>query len=191
MLVSTKDINHLQRASLFILVKYKILQRPAILMLTCLLSPLNVHTAQLEPYTDEAIKSFTLTDINQETHSLTDYRGKVILVNFWASWCLPCIQEMPGMRRLADSLNDQDFKLLTLNTTDSARRIQEVLKRLKLDMTVLLDHDGDTFETWQGQVLPTSYLLDHNGRIRYRVIGPMEWDDADVLLKVKQLIQSR
>ena len=95
------------------------------------------------------------------------------------------------MQRLAGTLSDEDFVVLTLNTTDSPRRIQETLKRLKLSFTVLQDHDGSTFDRWQGRVLPTSFLLDQSGRVRYRVDGPLEWDDADVIVKVKQLIQSQ
>ena len=94
------------------------------------------------------------------------------------------------MKHLANSLDKQDFEILTLNISDSPKRIKEVLKRLQLDMTVLLDHDSKTFKAWQGSVLPTSYLLDHKGQVRYRIVGPTEWDDADILLKVKQLIRS-
>ena len=93
------------------------------------------------------------------------------------------------MKRLADSLHDKDFVILTLNISDSPMRIAETLKSLRLDMTVLLDRDGKTFSAWHGKVLPTSYLLDQTGNIRYRVVGPTEWDDADVVLKIKELIE--
>lgn len=122
---------------------------------------------------------------------MVDYRGKVVLVNFWASWCLPCLQEMPSMKILSDKLDDKDFALLTLNTSDSSRRIRETLKRLHLELTVLQDNKGETVKAWQVKVLPTSFLLDRNGDVRYKIVGPMEWDDADVILKIKQLIQSQ
>jgi len=159
-------------------------------MFACLLSSAIVFSAELEPYQSESSYNFALPDLNGKTHTLADYKGKVVLINFWASWCTPCILEMPGMQRLANSLSDDNFELLTLNTTDSPRRIQATLKRLKLDLIVLRDQDSTTFRTWNGQVLPTSYLFDYNGQVRYRVVGPMEWDDADVVLKIKQLIQA-
>ena len=160
-------------------------------MLSCLLSPAIVFSADLESYQNENSYNFSLSDLKEKTHALSDYQGKVVLVNFWASWCTPCLLEMPGMKRLENILSDEDFVILTLNTTDPARRIQETLKRLQLDLTVLLDRNGRTFETWQGKVLPTSFLLDRSGKVRYRVNGPMEWDDADVIIKIKQLIQNQ
>jgi len=161
------------------------------LILTCLLAPAAVFSAGLVPYQHRDSYNFSLPDLKEKTHALSDYRGKVVLVNFWASWCTPCLLEMPGMKRLENNLNDEDFVILTLNTTDPARRIQETLKRLQLELTVLLDRDGHTFDTWQGKVLPTSFLLDRSGKVRYRVDGPMEWDDADVIIKIKQLIQNQ
>ena len=98
---------------------------------------------------------------------------------------------MPSMQHLADSLDDQDFAILTINVSNSANRANETLKRLQLEMTVLLDRDGKTFKGWQGRVLPTSYLLDHSSQVRYRVVGPLKWDDAEVALKIKQLIQQQ
>ena len=70
------------------------------------------------------------------------------------------------MQQLADSLDDQDLAILTINISDSANRAKETLKRLQLEMTVLLDRDGKAFKTWQGRVLPTSYLLDRSGQLR-------------------------
>ena len=163
----------------------------SLLFLMVFLSMASANGAELKAYNNEEKLNFSLSDLNGKTHTLSDYSGKVILVNFWASWCLPCLREMPSMKRLADSLHDQDFVILTLNISDSSIRITEVLKSLRLDMTVLLDHDSKIFTAWHGDVLPTSYLLDRTGKIRYRIVGPTEWDGADARLKVKQLIESR
>ena len=84
-------------------------------MLVCLLAPLSVYGAQLEPYTENTATKFTLTDIKDQSHSLSDYKGKVVLVNFWASWCPPCIYEMPELTRLKKQLTDQPFEILALN----------------------------------------------------------------------------
>lgn len=78
-------------------------------MLVYLLVPLTVSSAQLEIYNVVSDSNFSLPDVVNETHSLQDYTGKVVLVNFWASWCLPCIHELPGMQRLADSLDKQEL----------------------------------------------------------------------------------
>ncbi|NOQ88867.1 MAG: redoxin domain-containing protein [Gammaproteobacteria bacterium] len=146
--------------------------------------------AELELYSNKnkAGSNFTLPDLKDKTHALSDYRGKVVLVNFWASWCLPCLYEMPSMQKLANALSEEDFEIVTINISDTPRRIRETLKRLQLALTVLQDPEGKTYKAWQGEVLPTSFLLDRNGKVRYRAVGPIEWDDADVLLKIRQLI---
>lgn len=93
------------------------------------------------------------------------------------------------MKRLEEALTGRDFSLLTLNTSDDPRRIKETLKRLQIDLTVFLDHDSKTLNAWQGRMLPTSYLLDRNGRVRYRAVGDVDWDDEEILLLINRLIQ--
>lgn len=163
--------------------------RPLLLcgLLSSLLSPAAI-SAELEDYRNNIKLEFQLHDLKRNIHTLSDYKDKVVLVNFWASWCLPCIQEMPDLKRLSKSLDANNFELLTINISDPARRIEVVLKRLQLEMTVLLDEDGKTFKAWQGELLPTSYLLDKSGQIRYRVIGPTQWNDDDMLSTIKRLI---
>ena len=163
----------------------------SLFLISCLLLPAVALSTELEPYKTEVSYNFSLSDLKGKPHTLTDYRGKTVLVNFWASWCTPCLLEMPGMQRLANTLSDQDFEILTLNTADSPRRIQETLKRLQIDLKVFLDNDGKTFKAWQGNVLPTSYLFDSSSQLHYKAVGPMEWDDEDVIQKIKRLIQSQ
>jgi thiol-disulfide isomerase/thioredoxin len=149
-----------------------------------------IPAAELEEYPDvAATPPLALEDPGGNSHTLADYRGKVVLVNFWASWCIPCVMEMPGMQRLADTLKDQPFEILAVNVADTGNRIHEFIKRMDLHLTVLMDHDGKTFKAWQGKVLPASYLLDRSGRIRYRVIGPLEWDSDEAVAIIEQLLQ--
>ena len=169
--------------------QYSRLKRIVALLLASLLSQSVAYSAQLDAYTGDVIADFTLTDINNQVHHLADYRGKVVLVNFWASWCTPCLLEMPSMKRLEQALSGQNFVILTLNISDNPRRIRETLKRLKIDLTVLLDHDSKTLNAWQGRMLPTSYLLDRNGHVRYRAVGDVDWDDEEIMLLINQLIQ--
>ena len=144
----------------------------------------------IEPYEGSLLQpEFSLRDPDHRLHSLTDYRGKVVLVNFWASWCIPCVMEMPGMQRLADTLKDQPFEILAVNVSDPESRIHEFIKRMDLHLTILMDHDGKTFEAWQGKVLPASFLLDRSGRIRYQVIGPLEWDSDEAGKIIEELLQ--
>ncbi len=97
-------------------------------MLACLLSPLLVYGEQLEPYTGAVDKQFNLPDLKGQTHSLSDYRGKVVLVNFWASWCLPCVEEMPDLTQLKKQLADQPFEILALNVGEGERQGETLCK---------------------------------------------------------------
>jgi len=165
-----------------------------LIILMALLCPwLAEHTSAagaIEPYEGSLVQpGLSLQDPDHRLHSLTDYRDKVILVNFWASWCVPCVMEMPGMQRLADTLKDQPFEVLAVNVSDTENKIREFTKRMDLHLTILMDHDGDTFKAWQGRVLPASYLLDRSGRIRYQVIGPLEWDSEKAGKIIKELLQ--
>jgi thiol-disulfide isomerase/thioredoxin len=144
----------------------------------------------LDPYPNAGIApEFELRDLDKQLHRLSEYRGNVVLVNFWASWCVPCITEMPGMQRLADSLSDQPFEILAINVSDTENRIREFLRRMDLRLTILMDLDGEAFKSWQGRVLPASFLLDHSGRIRYQVIGPLEWDSDEAGKVIEELLQ--
>ena len=143
----------------------------------------------LEPYPNaSAAPEFELRDLDNQLHRLSDYRGKVVLVNFWASWCTPCLKEMPGMQRTADTLRDRPFEILAINISEQQNRIQKFLKSMHINFWVLLDRDGSTFEAWQGRVLPTSFLVDPEGRIRYRVVGPIDWDTDEVLATIDKIM---
>lgn len=187
MLLSAQYISHLKNRFIRI-VKYRILQTPAILMLTCLLAPLSVYGAQLEPYTENTATKFTLTDIKDQSHSLSDYKGKVVLVNFWASWCPPCIYEMPELTRLKTQLANQPFEVLALNVGEKKYRVRKFVKLINFNLPVLLDTSKDTFNDWEIKTLPTSFLIDAEGKIRYRIRGNPGWEEDDTINIIKQLI---
>jgi thiol-disulfide isomerase/thioredoxin len=115
----------------------------------------------------------------------------VVLVNFWASWCPPCIKEMPGLERLGLQLNDQPFKVLAVNVGEPKYRVWKFVKLISFGLPVLLDSRQDTFRLWGGSVLPTSFLLDRQGRIRYQVQGDLEWDSEDVVSLIEKLINEQ
>jgi thiol-disulfide isomerase/thioredoxin len=128
-----------------------------------------------------------LPDLSMQLRNLDEFTGKVILVNFWASWCRPCIEEVPGIRRLAEAMHDKPFVVLGVNVGEAQRRVQAAVKRLKIDYTVLLDKDGAVFKDWGATVLPTAYILDHNGRVQYIGQGPLEWDRPGIIEMLVEL----
>lgn len=155
-------------------------------MLACLASSVSVYGTQLEPYT--ATTKFTLIDTNDQSHSLSDYKGSVVLVNFWASWCPPCIHEMPELKKLKQTLADKPFEILTLNVDEKKYKVRKFARTIKLDLPVLLDTSSTTFNDWDVKTLPTSFLVDATGSIRYRVLGNPGWDTATSLDVIDKLV---
>ena len=162
-------------------------------LLACMLLPAPSHGATLEPYRASEHTTFQLPNLKDKTHSLADYRGKVILVNFWASWCPPCIHEMPVLKNLKQQLADKPFEILALNVGEKKYKVRKFTNMIKLDLPVLLDTSSETFNAWQVKTLPTSFLVDATGTIRYRVIGNPGWDTAatkDIINKLLAEIEN-
>ena len=158
-------------------------------LVVCLLSSATSAGGSLQPFeVDNPARNFHLPDLRGENHALTDYRGKVVVVNFWASWCPPCIHELPGMQRLQEKLSTRPFVILPVNVGEKKYRVWKFVKLINFTLPVLLDGDKDTFRSWEASVLPTSFLLDRAGRIRYRVQGELEWDNEDVTRLIEALI---
>ena len=162
------------------------------LILTVLLAGLLVSAAHssgtLQPFEgDTPYKDFNLADLKGKSHTLAEYRGKVVAVNFWASWCPPCIKEMPGIQRLDKMLDDESFVMLPVNVGEKKYRVWKFVKLIDFTVPVLLDPDSKTFSAWDVSVLPTSFLLDKEGRIRYRAQGDLEWDSEEVVSIIKEL----
>ena len=183
MLSPDLDITHLEKHRIFRIVKYKVLQTPAKLILACLLSPLSVHGTQLEAYADDARAEFALTDIKGQMRLLSDYRGKVILVNFWASWCPPCIYEMPELKKLKKHFANRPFEVLAVNVGEKKYKVRKFSKLINLDLPVLLDTDSNTYNKWRVKTLPTSFLIDSDGQIRYKVRGNPGWENKETSKK--------
>ena len=130
---------------------------------------------QLRPWTGGATPPLALQDLNGRPHALDDYRGKVVLINFWATWCEPCREEMPSINRLRASLAAQSFAVLAVNLGEAEPRIRRFMEQVPLEFPVLLDRDSTTAKAWRARVLPVSFLVGPDGRIRYTVIGEYDW----------------
>lgn len=158
------------------------------LVLCCsLVRPAAGAGGELSPFGEEARPSFSLHDLSGQQVSLAAFRGKVLLVNFWASWCRPCVDEMPGIRRLRAALRDRPFEVIGVNVGETPARARTAARRLDLDFPVLLDRHSEAFDDWGAQILPTSYVLDASGEVRYRALGPLEWDAAPVVTRLRAL----
>jgi thiol-disulfide isomerase/thioredoxin len=159
-----------------------------LLTLTLLLSPFAANGADFVHIDHVNDLDFSLPDLKDKPHSLPDYRGKVVLVNFWASWCPPCIYEMPELTRLKAKLVDRPFEILAINVGEKKYKVMKFAKVINLDLPVLLDTSNDAFNQWGVKTLPTSFLVDADGRIRYQVRGNPGWEEETTLTLIETLM---
>ncbi len=130
---------------------------------------------RLRPWTGGATPTLALQDLDGRLHRLDDYRGKVLLVNFWATWCEPCRDEMPSMNRLRQSLAGQPFEVLAVNLGESEARIRRFAGELSMEFPALLDRDSAVARAWGARLLPMSFLVgpDWNGEAARRAIAAL------------------
>jgi len=131
---------------------------------------------------------FTLVDLKGRSWKLSELRGKVVFINFWATWCPPCIKEMPSLERLQEKLEDQPFTILTVNVGEPKYKVWKFTRLIDFTLPVLLDTRSEAFTGWDASVLPTSFLLDTEGRIRYQVVADLEWDSERVVSLIRTLL---
>ncbi len=146
--------------------------------------------AELRPWTGGGTPRLALEDLQGRMHDLAAYRGKVVLVNFWATWCEPCRAEMPSMERLRQSLAGQPFEVLGVNMAEPLSRIEKFTAMVPVGFTLLRDRDGATAKAWRARVLPASFLVDRDGRVRYYVYGELDWSSNAVRAKVDELLRA-
>jgi len=146
--------------------------------------------AELRAWTGGPTPPLVLQDLHGRSHSLADdYRGKVVLVNFWATWCEPCLAEMPSIERLRQSLADRPFAVLAVNLGEPLGRIERFLEKVPLGFPTLLDRNTAAAKAWRARVVPASYLVGRDGRIRYVHYGELDWSSEPVRSRVLELLE--
>jgi thiol-disulfide isomerase/thioredoxin len=143
----------------------------------------------LQPYNGNPLPPpLQLLDLDGRTQDLAQLRGHVVLVNFWASWCPPCVREMPSMQRLKEKLAGRPFTILAVNMAEPEKDVRAFLSKMNVDFPVPMDKDGAVLKRWKVFVFPTSFVLDAQGNIRLGVFGEVEWDSPEVMEKVVGLL---
>ena len=147
------------------------------------------HAEQpLREWSGKPTPPLALKDLSGKSVDLHALRGRVVLVNFWATWCEPCIAEMPSIARLRGKLAAKPFDVLAVNYGESAAKIRGFLEKEKLDIPVLLDPDQKAADDWGAKGLPMTFLVDAGGRVRYWTFGERDWTDAASMRAVERLV---
>jgi len=133
---------------------------------------------------------FELHDMDEEKIKLSNYKGKVVLLNFWATWCPPCIREMPSMERLHQQVDAEGFKVIAVNQMEDIDQVFAFTGQLEVDPTfiILFDKTSSVSRDYAVRGLPTTYLIDKEGQIRYRAVGGREFDHPEVIKIIEQLM---
>jgi peroxiredoxin len=134
--------------------------------------------------------AFTLPDLEGREHSLAEARGKVVLINFWATWCKPCEDEMPAMERLYQELAPAGFELIAVSVDEGREEVVEFQDRMGLSFAILHDPEKQAADRYQSFRYPESFLVDREGTLVARFIGPREWDAAAYRNRVQRLVEA-
>jgi peroxiredoxin len=134
--------------------------------------------------------AFMLRDVDGKLVSLDDFDGKVVLLNFWATWCANCRKEMPAMERLYQSVRAEGFEIVAISVDQAAtEKVKAFADELKLSFPVLHDRDSIISRLYSNPGVPVSYLVDRKGRIVYRVLGEYDWFSPEARDTVQALLE--
>ncbi|HSE89275.1 MAG TPA: TlpA disulfide reductase family protein [Candidatus Binatia bacterium] len=128
---------------------------------------------------------------NANRVALRDYRGKLVLVNFWATWCPPCRQEMPSMQVLNKKLANEGLTILGVNLREKPKEVETFSREHQLSFPMLLDEDGQVYDLYKVWSLPTTFIVDENGRLLLlsTVVGIRDWGSEETVNILRALLQ--
>ncbi len=153
-----------------------------------------LQSAKYEPLTvGKVAPNFSLPDLADKPVQLTDYRGKVVFLNFWATWCKPCQEEMPSMEQLFRTYEKDGLVILavSIDRVTTKKDIPPFVKSMNLTFPVLVDSWGQTDKRYKLMGVPETYIIDQEGILREKVIGPRDWTRSENLQVLGQLLKVR
>lgn len=150
-------------------------------------------SAELAPVPAEAAAPppLELNDLDGRAHTLAAYRGRVVIVNFWATWCAPCVAEMPSLQLLRERLGPDAVVVLGVNYGEAPQRVRDFGERMDLDYPLLLDAFHFARRDWRVTALPVTWVIDRAGRRRYHALGEVDWLEPAVIARIEPLVASQ
>jgi cytochrome c biogenesis protein CcmG/thiol:disulfide interchange protein DsbE len=153
-----------------------------------------LQSAKYEPLTvGMQAPDFSLPDLEDTTRRLSDYHGKVVFLNFWATWCKPCKEEMPSMQVMWENLKSEDFVMLavSMDRVTTKKDIRPFVENMRLTFPILTDAWGQTDKRYKLMGVPETYIIDQRGILREKVIGTRDWTLQQSSASVIQLLQKQ
>ena len=133
---------------------------------------------------------FSFPDLNGKKVGLSDSKGKVVLINIWATWCPPCREEMPSMERLYKRFKAEGFEILAVSIDETgSRAVAPFVQKINLTFPVLLDPKGKIQGLYMITGVPESFIVDRKGLLVHKIVGPMDWSSPEVFRFFQELIQ--
>ena len=136
-----------------------------------------------------AVPDFALKGEDGKTYRLADYRGKVVVLNFWATWCPPCRYEMPSMERAHQKVKGEEIAILAVNVGEDENTVFAFTGQYPVSFPLPLDLDGSVIAKYPVIGLPTTFIIDPRGQVTYRAIGGREWDDDRLLDQLRRMLK--
>jgi len=138
-----------------------------------------------------AAPEFELKGEDGKSYRLSDYRGKLVILAFWATWCPPCRFEMPSLERAWQKLKHKNIIVLGVNVGEDADTIFEFTGNFPMSFPIPMDLKGEVVKKYPVVGLPTSYIISPNGKVTHRAVGSREWDKPDILSRLLHMSQTR
>ena len=147
------------------------------------------YSKQIDIEGELAAPDFTLPDLNGELISLSDFKGNVVVVNIWATWCPPCVYEMPSMEKLHQKFKSEKFKILAISIDSlGAEAVWPFMKNHNLTFQALIDPAGVMQTSYGVYSIPQSFIIDKQGHLLKKIIGPIDWATPDILGFFRDLV---
>ncbi len=141
------------------------------------------------PQVGRPAPEFTLPDLEGRPHSLSEFRGRVVVLNYWATWCPPCIEEMPSLEKLHRALSDKGLAIVAVSVDERFSDIEAFVERWSLTFTVLHDEGMRVSRAYQTFKYPETYIIDRAGILRSKVVGPRDWAAPAVIRDLVDLLK--
>lgn len=172
---------------------FRLLRLSVLHIIIALLGAVALFAAQPSPWEIEGLigkkaPDFALKDINNKPFNLSSLRGKVVILNFWATWCPPCRAEMPSLNNLYREFRNKGLEVVAISTDRYSSIIKDYISKNPIDFTVLIDTDNKVSRQFKVFSIPTTFLIDRNGIIIERYLGEENWASPEIKKKIKEAL---